>query len=202
MKRILQTINIIIVLVAVQFGCSGVNQAVDNAKRLQFKLGKVSNLKVSGVNLSNIKSISDLNVLQGANLLAAFAGGGMPASFTVNLIAKNPTTPGGSKESSSIIKSCDWRLLIDDKEAVNGEISNITIPGVGQETTIPIPVSFDLFKLIGDVGYEKVMNLILGIGGKNGTSTRLTLKIQPTIDTFLGGISYPGEIDVIDKEFR
>ena len=57
-------------------------------------------------------------------------------------------------------------------------------------------------KIVGDAGYESIINLALALGGKSGSSSRLTLKIKPTIDTFLGGISMPGEIDVIDKEFR
>lgn len=187
-----------------QYGCSGVNQTIDNAKRLQFKLGSVDNFNLAGVKLKNLNSISDLNILDGAALLAAFTGGKMDASFTVNLIAKNPDTyPGGSKESSSLIKSLDWRLLIDGTEMISGEIDKpITVPGVGQSTTIPIPVKLDMAKLFGDGGYEKLINLALSIGGKSGNSSRLTLKIKPTIDTFLGGISYPGEIDVINKEFR
>lgn len=184
--------------------CSGVNKTIENAQRLQFKLGKVDGLNMAGVNLSNIKSINDLNILQGADLLGAFATGKLPTKFTVNLIAKNPDTyPGGNAESSSLIKGLDWRLLIDNKNIISGEIDQpITVPGVGKSVTIPIPISIDLLELFTNNSYENIMNLALAIGGKSGTSSRLTLKIKPTIDTFLGGISYPGEIDVIDKEFR
>jgi len=181
-----------------------VNKTIENAQRLQFKLGKVDGLNISGVNLSNVKSISDLNILQGADLLGAFASGKLPTKFTVNLIAKNPDTyPGGNAESSSLIKGLDWRLLIDNKNIISGEIDQqITVPGVGKSTTIPIPISVDLLELFQNNSYENIINLALAIGGKSGTSSRLTLKIKPTIDTFLGGITYPGEIDVIDKEFR
>lgn len=196
-------ISVVILTSVIYSGCSGVNEAVKNAQRLKFKLGNVDNLSIAGVKLNNVSSIGDINVIDGAKLLAAFAGGDMTAKFNVNLIAKNPDSPGGSKESSSLIKALDWRLLIDDKEMLSGEIDHeITIPGVGKQVTIPIPVKIDLQKMFGDGGYEKLMNLALAIGGKNGSSSRLTLKIQPTIDTFLGGITYPGEIDVINKEFR
>lgn len=192
------------ILASVCFSCSGVQKTIENAERLKFKLGKVEKLKVGGVNLSNVRSINDINLIDGASLLASFTLGKLPATFTVNLIAKNPDTyPGGSAESSSLIKGLDWRLLVDNTEMITGSIDQtIEIPGVGKSTTIPIPVSVDLYKLLGDGGYEKLMNLALSIGGKSGSSSRLTLKIKPTIDTFLGGISYPGEIDVIDKEFR
>ena len=46
------------------------------------------------------------------------------------------------------------------------------------------------------------MNLALALGGKNGSAARVTLKATPTIDTPLGAITYPGEISIIDKEFR
>lgn len=195
---------IFLCLIILLHGCSGVNQTVENAQRLQFKLGSVDNFDLAGVKIKNLNSVNDLNIIDAGVLIAAFAGGSMPSTFTVNLIAKNPDTyPGGSKESSSLIKSLDWRLLIDNTEMISGEIDKpITVPGVGQSTTIPIPVTIDLAKLISSGGYEKVVNLALAIGGKSGSSSRLTLKIQPTIDTFLGGISYPGEIDVINKEFR
>ena len=42
----------------------------------------------------------------------------------------------------------------------------------------------------------------MALGGKNSSASRLTLKIKPTVETFLGEITYPGEIQVIDKEFR
>lgn len=203
MKKKFFTTIVFISIILIHFGCSGVQEAVENAKRLQFKLGKVDKFNIAGVKLSNVSSIKDLNILDGANLLASFTSGKMPASFTVNLIAKNPNTAGGSAESSQILKALDWRLLIDNKDVLSGEIDKpITIPGRGQETTIPIPIKVDLLELFGNGGYESLVNMALAIGGKKGTSSRLNLKIKPTIDTFIGGITYPGEIDVIDKEFR
>lgn len=203
MKNHKSLLSIFLFFLLIHFGCSGISETIENAKRLKFKLGKVDKFSLAGVKLNNINSLKDLNFVDGAALLAGFAGGKMNASFTVNLIAKNPDYAGGSKESSSLIKSLDWRLLVDDKDVLNGEINTpITVPGVGKETTIPIPVNIDFHKLFADGGYENLINLALAIGGKSGTSSRLTLKIKPTIDTFMGGITYPGEIEVIDKEFR
>ncbi|MBK8553025.1 MAG: hypothetical protein IPL53_18970 [Ignavibacteria bacterium] len=204
MTRIIQSVSVFLLLITFQFGCSGVNETIKNAQRLQFKLGPVDNFNLAGVKLKNVSSINDLNIIDGAALLAGFAGGKMDASFTVNLIAKNPDTyPGGSAESSSLIKALSWRLYIDDAEMLSGDIDKpITVPGVGKSVTIPIPVKIDFVKMLGDGGYEKLINLALAIGGKSGNSSKLKLAIKPTIDTFLGGITYPGEIDVINKEFR
>lgn len=205
MKNIQNSVFLLIFLTSVISipGCSGVNNAVKNVQRLQFKLGPVDGFNLDGIKIKNMNSINDLNILDGAKLLSSFASGKLPATFTVNLIAKNPDYAGGSKESSSIIKSLDWRLLIDDKEMLTGAIDKgITIPGVGQSVTIPIPVTIDFFKLLGDGGYESLINLALAIGGKTGNSSKITLKVDPTLDMFLGGIISPGEIDVVSKEFR
>lgn len=185
-------------------GCSGVKETIENAERLKFKLGTIDKIKIGGVNFSNIKSLDQLDLTQSAALLTSLTSGKLPASMTVNLIAKNPDTyPGGSKESSSLIKGLDWRFLIDNKEMLTGEIDQtIEIPGVGKQVTIPVPVTLDLFELLGDGGLEKIMNLVSAMNGKDGASSRVSLKIKPTIDTFLGGISYPGEIEVVSKEFR
>jgi hypothetical protein len=119
------------------------------------------------------------------------------------VLAKNPNDgTGGTKESSALIKNLDWRLLIDSKETINGAVQNINVPGVGQETAIPVGISLDLYKFFSSSGYEDIINLALALGGQNGSSSRLSLKVKPTVETFLGPMTYPGEITVIDKEFR
>ncbi|MEK7250884.1 MAG: hypothetical protein AAB209_10740, partial [Bacteroidota bacterium] len=60
----------------------------------------------------------------------------------------------------------------------------------------------DLMKFFKDKGYESIVNLALALGGANSAPSRLTLRVKPTVQTDFGPISYPNEIDVIDKEFR
>ena len=187
-----------------QFRCTGLLDAVTNLQRLQFKLGRANNFSLAGVNLSNITSISNFSVIDAANLLAAFTRGQLPASFTLNVIAKNPNDgTGGTKNTTAVLKSLAWRLLIDNKETVNGNIPNsISIPGVGQEVTIPVVIGLDLLNFFKNQGYESLINLALAIGGRSGSSSRLTLVATPTVDTPIGPITYPGEISIVDREFR
>jgi hypothetical protein len=196
---------IIIVLISVVLinGCASISDAVSNAQRLQWKLGNVSGMNVTGVDISKISNINSINPLDLVRLTSAVASGKLPANFTLNLLAKNPAGEGGSKNSSDVIKSVAWRLLIDNTETISGNVSGpITIPGVGQTANIPVGISIDLMQFFKNEGLTNLVGLALGIGGKSGSPARLSLKIQPTIDTFLGPITYPGEITVIDKEFR
>ncbi len=186
------------------FSSCSVSDAITNAQRLQFKLGNVSGFNIAGIGIGDKKSLTDINVLDAAKIVSAFSSGKLPTSFTLNLIAKNPDDgTGGAKENNTLIRSLGWKLLIDDVDIINGNISQpITIPGVGKETVIPIEMGFDLLQYFKGDGYDKLMSLAFAIGGKSGSSARLKLKIKPTIDTFLGPFTYPGELTVIDKEFR
>lgn len=204
MKKIYKPIltSILVAFAFMNFGCSGVMDAITNIQRLQFKLDKVTGMQVANVPLSNFSSISSIGVLDAANLLAAFTSGKLPVSFTLNVLAKNPNDgTGGTKQSSAVIENLAWRLFIDNNETITGNVGNISVPGLGQTTNIPIGISFDLLKFFGN-NYNDLINLALALGGRNGSSSRITLKVKPTVSTVLGPITYPGEFDVIDREFR
>jgi hypothetical protein len=206
MKYFKQYILLLFILsfAVTQFSCTGAFNALENLQRLQFKLGSIDNFDLAGIKIKSVKSISDFSAINALKLTAAFAKGEFPTSFTLNVLAKNPNDgTGGTKKTSAVLKSLAWRLFIDNKETINGNIPNsIEIPGVGQATTIPVVISLDLLKFFKDQGYENVINLALALGGYSGSSSRVTLKATPTVDTFLGPITYPGEITIIDKEFR
>ena len=46
------------------------------------------------------------------------------------------------------------------------------------------------------------MNMALAIGGANGSSSRLKLKIKPTVQIAGVSFKYPNYITVVEKEFR
>jgi hypothetical protein len=186
------------------FSCSAVQdiqKAFTNLTRCQFKLTNVDNFILAGIPLAGKNSI---NMLDGAKLVAAFAENSFPASFTLNVAARNPNDgTGGTPKASATLTSLAWTLVVDNTVTVNGNIgSSIVIPGTGQETVIPLPISLDLAQFFKDKGYEHIINLALALGGSNSSPSRITLRAKPTLQTDLGPISYPGEISIIDKEFR
>ncbi len=204
MKKLYKPVltGILVAFAFMNLGCSGLMDAIANIQRLQFKLDKVTGMKVANVPLSNFSSISNIGLLDAANLLAAFTSGKLPVEFTLNVLAKNPNDgTGGTKQSAAVIENLAWRLFIDNNETITGNVGNISVPGVGSTTNIPIGMSFDLLKFFGN-NYNDVINLALALGGKSGSSSRITLKVKPTVSTVIGPITYPGEFDVIDREFR
>lgn len=199
-----RTLAIVLSLALCTISCNVVkeiSQAVTNLSRCKFKLANVNAFTVAGVQLTGK---SGLNFTDGATLVAAFARGELPASFTVNVSAVNPNDgTGGSPKSAATLTSFAWTLIIDNATTINGDIASpITIPGTGQESIIPLRMSLDLVKFFKEKGYDHIINLALALGGANSSPSRLTLRARPTIKTDFGPIAYPGEIDIVDREFR
>jgi hypothetical protein len=196
--------GILVVFSFMSFSCSAVQEfqkALTNLQRCTFKLDSVSDFTLAGVPLTGKSSFS---IADGLKLLPAFQQKSLPASFDVNVAARNPNDgTGGTPKSAATLTSFAWTLLIDSTVTVSGNIANpITIPGTGQQVIIPLHMNLDLYKFFRDRGYESLLNLALALGGANRTTSRVALRATPSIRTDFGSISYPGEITIIDKEFR
>ena len=146
------------------YGCSTID-TLSNITRLQFKLGDINNFSLAGVNLSNKNSITDFSVTDALKLTQGFDNNNLPAKFTLNVLAKNPNTPGGSQNTTSAVTRMDWKLLVDNKQTISGIMDNrITVPGTGQTATIPINMTLNLMDFFNNLGYEGVVKLALALG--------------------------------------
>lgn len=198
MKILISIISLTFLLTS----CS-VYETMVNVSRLKFRLGDVNNFTVSGINLSSKKNFQDFNSMELINLTTAVASGKLPASFTLNVEAKNPNDgTGGYPKTNATIKSFPWKLEIDNVETITGNIGNsVTVPGTGEITNIPLTMNLDLIEFFGNKGLENLVNLALAIGGQQGSSSKLTLFASPTVSSPLGDIKYPGELKIVDQSF-
>jgi hypothetical protein len=185
-----------------QFSCSILKQ-IENISRLKFKLDRVGDFTLMGVNISNKSSVRDFTVFDAAQFLNGITRGTLPVSFNLYIDALNPNDGGGYTKQDLDIVDFKWRLFIDDKETINGNISNpISVPGRGEATVFPITIKLDLYKFFHDRGYDGLVDLALKLGGLGGNAHRVRLKAKPTLKSIFGNITYPGEIEIIDREFR
>lgn len=182
--------------------CS-IYKTITNLSRLQFKLGDVNGFNVSGIDISNKSKLADFSPLEIINISTTVASGKLPVSFTLNVEAKNPNDgTGGYAKTDATLKSFPWHLQIDNKETISGNIASpVSIPGTGEISLIPIQINFDLMEFIQGQGYESLVNLVLALGGQQGSAARLTLFADPTVSTMLGDINYPGELKIVDHSF-
>ena len=181
-----------------------ITRALLSLRRLQFKLGGVSDFGLLGIRLSGKSVLTDFSVAEGLTLLQGFRSNRLPAELTLEILVQNPNDgTGGSTKTISTLTSLESRLLIDGKPTVYGNIDQpIEIPGTGQATTIPIRMSIDLYEFFGQQGYAEILGLALAIGGSRRDVTRISLDAQPRVSTPYGEIVYPGRITIISQEFR
>jgi hypothetical protein len=200
MKKIFFLMSIIITISGIN--CS-VYDTMVNLSRLQFKLGYVNNFNVNGINISNKSKLEDFSPLEILNISMVIASGKLPVSFTINVEAKNPNDgTSGFAKTDATLKSFPWHLQIDGKETISGNIpSPVSVPGTGQISLIPLQVNLDLLKFLENQGFESLLNLVLALGGEEGSAARLTLFADPTVSTGFGDINYPGELKIIDYKF-
>ncbi|RKY91308.1 MAG: hypothetical protein DRQ13_11595 [Ignavibacteriae bacterium] len=200
MKKIFFSLVILIIFNGIS--CS-VYETFVNLSRLQFKLGDVNNFNVNGINISNKSKLEDFSPFEILNLSTVVASGKLPISFTLNVDAKNPNDgTGGYAKTDATLKSFPWRLQIDNKETISGNIASpVSVPGTGEVSIIPIQINIDLMQFIESQGYESLLNLVLALGGQQGSAARLTLFADPTVSTALGDINYPGELKIVDHQF-
>jgi len=198
MRVIISVISMMFLLTS----CS-VYQTMVNLSRLKFKLGDVNNLTLSGINIYNKKSLSDFNAVELLKLTSVITSGKLPASFTLNVEAKNPNDgSGGYPKTDATLKSFPWKLEIDNIETISGNIGTpVSVPGTGQVTNIPLTMDIDLIEFFGNKGLDNLVNLALALGGQEGSSSKLTLYATPTVSSPLGDIKYPGELKIVDQTF-
>lgn len=175
--------------------CSVLQQAGQyaNIANCKFRLQSVQQLTLAGVNVQNIKKLSDLTLVDGAKLATAVATNQFPLTFTLNTEVSNPNT------AAARMAKFDWILLIDDVEMTRGTVNNAyNIPANGT-TLIPMQLSVDLKKTLSGQSADAIINFGLNLAGVGNEPTRFTLKVQPTITVGSYALTYPGYISVTSK---
>lgn len=201
-KRLLYTAGTALVFAFLFAQCS-VYKSMMNISRLKFSLNGVQNVYIAGVSLQGKNKVQDFSILEIAAVTSSLAQGRLPIEFVLNVVAVNPNDgKGGYPRTDASLKSFPYRLVVDNKEILSGNISSpVSIPGTGEQSLIPLTIGFDLVQSFRDNNYQSLINLALNIAGKSNTPSTIALYAQPTVNTILGDLTYPGELKIIEKEF-
>jgi hypothetical protein len=197
-------ISLVFLLLSSCSTLSDISNALASLKKMEFRISGLSNMRIAGVDVSRISDPSKLSVADGIALSTAFARKSLPTTFTLNVDARNPNNGSqGARNTPLTLSGLDWRLLIDDKQTITGNIDKpIEIPGTAPLTNIPLSVSVDMYKFFADRGYDGIINLALALGGTKGSTARVKLDAQPSVGTAFGTMTYPSRITIVDSEFR
>jgi LEA14-like dessication related protein len=164
---------------------------MSNLSKCEFKLESVQQLSLAGVNVQNVKTISDLGMMDAGKLMTAIANQQFPLDFILNIGVKNPNP------ASAGMTKMEWILLIDNIEMTRGLLEKqVTIPGNNGTAIIPMQMHVDLKKALTGKSADAILNFGLNLAGSGNKPTRFTLQIKPTISVGGFPITYPGYFNV------
>jgi hypothetical protein len=184
-------------------GCS-VIQTFSNVSRLKYKIHSAKNYQLLGIELGNKKSLKDFHSLEILKLSAGFIRGNLPLTFLINIEANNPNDGNSGYPRTDLnITSFPWRLYLNEKETVQGNIAQpVFVPGKGESVIIPIQIEFDVAKSFKEKKMNDILALLLQVGGVKGSTSNLKLIAKPILGTPFGKLEYPDEITIVDKSFN
>jgi len=190
MKKTVALLGIVIFL----FSCDVAKQIAGTYALTQCKyiFQSITGLSLGGVNLQNINSVSSLNPIAAANLLAAFSSpkGSLPLNFTLNLDVTNPGV------QTALLNNASYILEIDGMEMTHGSVNKQIQIGTGQTANLPISMGFDLKKVMSGQTLDAIKNLAFNFAGIGNASSNVTVKLKPSF--VIGGspVSSPDYIPI------
>jgi hypothetical protein len=175
-------------------GCATLQQ-IAALRDVDFTVDRVSDLRLAGVDVSGVRSYSDLSVVDAGRLALAVTQGSLPTEFELHLTARNPVD---NSVDARLVKM-DWTLLLQGRETLSGTFADETVLPRGEATDVPISISLDLVDFFQGNARDLV-NLALSLTGQGGAPTQVALRATPTVDTALGPIRYPEPITIVSRE--
>lgn len=175
-------------------GCATLQQLAA-LRDVDFSVDRVSGIRLAGIDLTGVRSYSDLSVSDAGRLALAVSQRELPMDFRVHLTALNP-------EDNSVdarLVRMDWTLFLQGRETLSGVFADETLLPRGQPTDVPISVSLDLIDFF-EGSARDLFDLVMDIAGRGGAPTEVTLRAVPTVDTALGPIRYPQPITIVSRE--
>jgi hypothetical protein len=195
MRTILSFLCITLVAVLASCGVARQLNELKNFAQCDFRLKTMENTTLAGVNVQQVRSITDLNLLQAGKITAAYASGSLPLDFLLNIEVKNPNN------SLAAMNGLEWIMLIDGVEMTNGILNERTeiAPNNGI-TTLPLHIRTDLRKALAGKSAESTVNFGMNLVGAGNRPSRITLKVKPSIMIGNTAVNYPGYLSV-NNEF-
>lgn len=179
MKQKVTTVISFLSLILVLSGC-GTTVGNDlagayNMTQCKYAYNSISNLSVSGINLTSGTALSPLNLVKLTTVLAGNPSN-IPLNFTVNMNVTNPNA------TPALLNKLQYEVSIDDIHFTNGLLEQaINIPGGGTQT-IPLTVGVDVATLMKNNSQTALLNIVKNIAGISGDKSTVSLSLRPTFN--------------------
>ncbi|MDU1905700.1 MAG: LEA type 2 family protein [Dysgonomonas sp.] len=155
-------------------GCGSVGEGLSsayNVTKCEYNYKSISNLSLSGMNLS--KGISPLDLPKILGILNGSASS-MPLDFTLNLDVKNPNA------TAAALNGLQYIISIDDVQFTTGKVNQSMNIAAGASQTLPLNIGVDLATLMKSNSKTAVTNIAKNFLGIGSEKSNVSLQIKPT----------------------
>jgi len=176
-----------ILLAAISENSCNFLKEISTLGKCEFRVTTLEDPEIAGVDISQIRSFTDLNFVDMGIISSSFLRGDLPLSFTLNVEVRNPNP------AMAALNGLEYLAFIDDVEVARGQLDRrIEIPANGGITTIPLRLSTDLIDILKKDSRQALVNFGLNLADAGNRPTRVSIKVKPTILVGAMEINYPG----------
>ena len=179
------------------FSCSELSSVASqlagmaNLANCEYSLKNISNVSIAGVNLKQVTN-GKVTIADAARLLAAITSKSVPLAMDVNVNVKNPTA------NKANVTAMAWALDIEKKQIASGNNNMAYVIEPKKTSVVPINVGTDIYSVFSNGGVEALKNFA-GSFGNDGKSSRMDLRIKPSVNIAGRNISTPNYINITQK---
>lgn len=172
-------------------GCATLGQ-LTALQDVDFSIEELSEVRVAGVDVTRVQSISDLSFSEGAALAGAVQRGDLPLQVELTILARNPE----ENLADARLVRMDWTLLLEGRETVSGVFADEIILPRGEPTTFPVLAELNLVEFF-EGNAADLVEMVASLAGVGGEAKEIELRASPVVQTALGPISYPTPIRIV-----
>lgn len=184
---------LVLALLVIGFACKTKND-VEAFKEAEYSLKSVDRVEVNGVNLMEKKSPQDFSFSEAAKLFSAVSENKLNATSTLGL---HVALGEGQEDRSMTVTKLKWQLLVDDRQALSGLVSEPVELKNGLNT-ITLKSPLKLAEENGQVDLNSLLQLATLLNQDKAERPKVTLQIKPTILTSVGPFELPSFINIKD----
>ena len=166
-------LGIALTLAVILSGCDVSKEVAGayNMTQCKYEYNSISNLTVSGMNLSS--GLSATNVLKLTSILSGQASS-IPMDFTLNLNVKNPN------QTAAAMHGMQYIISIDDIQFTTGSVNQSMNIAAGGTQTLPLTIGVDIASLMKNNSKSAVENIAKNFLGIGSSKSKVTVQLKPT----------------------
>ncbi|MCD7971181.1 MAG: LEA type 2 family protein [Candidatus Azobacteroides sp.] len=179
-------------IILISVSCNTVSKDLKSAYNLtqcQYSYRDISNLSLSGINLSNSNALSLTNVATLTSILSGNANS-IPLNFTVNMDVKNPN------QATAALSGLRYNLKIDGINFTSGVVNEALNVPAGGTSILPLTIGVDIATLMKTESQSSIANIVKNFIGIGNEKSNVSLELFPTINVVGSSFSSPVAIPV------